>query len=136
MGLELHVNLSGPIADLTAPAIIDRYASHLRHVMADEVEDRVKLHLMGVLRHDRGVYIEWTHQEDLPDRINVTDRWIVYGPWLEGVGSRVGPVGTGKWPMTRFPGYHTYRIVTQEYNLVAEDRAYQELPPFLLELNA
>jgi hypothetical protein len=31
----------------------------------------------------------------------------VYGPWLEGVGSR-------NFPVTRFRGYHAFRVAAQE----------------------
>lgn len=48
----------------------------------------------------------------------VTDSGIVYGPWLEGVGSR-------NYPVTRFKGYHTFRKVTQEI----ERKAPQMLAP-------
>jgi hypothetical protein len=39
----------------------------------------------------------------------ITDQGVIYGYWLEGIGSRNAPV-------TRFKGYHTFRIITSELN--------------------
>lgn len=46
----------------------------------------------------------------------ITDGGIIYGPWLEGLGSRNSPV-------TRFPGYHTFRKATPILNAMAKDIA-------------
>lgn len=70
--------------------------------MADEGRRMVRTNLSGVLRHPTGYYeshIEWHY--DGADAV-VSDGMVVYGPWLEGVGSRNSPV-------TRFPGYWTFR---------------------------
>jgi hypothetical protein len=127
---------TGPMFDGEGPIVMARYCDELRQTMADEIEALVKFHLATVLRHSRGVYIGATHQVAEGDTITVTDRWIVYGPWLEGVGTRVGPPGSGKWPLTRFEGYHTYRIVADEYNLIAHERADEMLQPYIAILNA
>lgn len=37
----------------------------------------------------------------------VHDNSVIYGWWLEGIGSR-------NYPVTRFRGYHSFRIVAQE----------------------
>lgn len=45
-----------------------------------------------------------------------------YGPWLEGVGSR-------NYPVTRFPGYHIYRLVAQQI----DHDAKATVEPFIRE---
>jgi hypothetical protein len=50
----------------------------------------------------------------------VTDTPVVYGPWLEGVGSRNAPT-------TRFPGYHTFQLVSQKIDGEAGSLAEDEL---------
>jgi hypothetical protein len=127
---------TGPMFNGEGPVVAAQYCDDLRQTMADEIEAMVKFHLAMVIRVNHGVYMAATHQEASGDTITVTDRWIVYGPWLEGVGSRVGPPGSGKWPLTRFEGYHTYRIVAEEYNLIAHERADEMLAPYIAILNA
>jgi hypothetical protein len=136
MDITIDITTSGAVFDGRAEAAAHDYVNHVLHTVADETESRVKHHLDGVLRVNHGVYVSWTHQEQSGDEIAVTDRYIVYGPWLEGVGSRVGPPGSGKWPYTRFEGYHTYRIVGQEMEIAAPDIALRELPPYLAIMNS
>lgn len=45
-------------------------------------------------------------REDAPGW-KITDQGVVYGAWLEGIGSRNAPV-------TRFKGYHSFRIIRAE----------------------
>lgn len=42
-----------------------------------------------------------------PPGWKIWDQGLVYGPWLEGIGRR-------NYPVTRFKGYRTYRIIIQE----------------------
>ena len=129
--IEFEEDLIGPMFDGVGPAVMAEYCDEVRHTEADEIERLVKFHLAQVIRVNHGVYMGFIHQEASGDEITVTDRWIVYGPWLEGVGTRVGGPGTGKWPLTRFPGYHTFRIVFEEYNKIALERAEEMLPPYI-----
>jgi hypothetical protein len=129
--IEFEEDLIGPMFDGTGFTAIEAYCDEVRHTEADQIERMIKFHLAIVLKQDHGVYIGAIHQEASGDEITVTDRWIVYGPWLEGVGTRVGPRGSGHWPLTRFPGYHTFRIVFQEYDRIALERAEEMLPPYI-----
>ena len=52
---------------------------------------------------------------------------IVYGAWLEGTGSRNAS--------TRFKGYRTFRLVTQELNHRAVKMAEVVLQPYLRKMN-
>jgi hypothetical protein len=133
--LEFDVHASGAVFDGEAEKAAADFTDHIREVLADVSVAGVLVRLAQVLRSNHGTYMSYTHKEVQGDMIVVTDRWIIYGPWLEGVGTRVGPPGSGKWPLTRFMGYHTYRIVAQEVQLAAESIAYSELPPYLALMN-
>lgn len=53
-------------------------------------------------RHPTPYYETQTRTYWHGEEVRVDDRGVVYGPWLEGVGSRNSPV-------TRFPGYRGMR---------------------------
>lgn len=57
----------------------------------------------------------------------VTSDLATYGPWLEGTGSRN--------QTTRFKGYYSFRLATQELDTNAEDIAEETLKPYLEEMN-
>jgi hypothetical protein len=133
--LEFDVSATGAVFDGEAEKAAADFTEHIKEVLADVSVAGVLVRLAQVLQSNHGTYMSYTHKEVQGDMIVVTDRWIIYGPWLEGVGTRVGPPGSGKWPLTRFMGYHTYRIVAQEVQLAAESIAYSELPPYLALMN-
>jgi hypothetical protein len=63
---------------------------------------------------------------------------VIYGPWIEGI----GPGNFYIWPgrirrglSPRFPGYHAFQKIAHQVQSEASDLAYQELPPYLGELN-
>jgi hypothetical protein len=58
----------------------------------------------------------------------IVDGDVVYGPWLEGVGSRNSPV-------TRFAGYHTFRKAGQKLNGEAGVIANVVIKPYIGEIN-
>jgi hypothetical protein len=70
------------------------------HTYADEV--MVQQRLAQVLQHPTGYYQSKITVERAGTGYRVTDQGVVYGPWLEGTGSRNAPV-------TRFAGYQTFR---------------------------
>lgn len=45
-------------------------------------------------------YMTQVVNQEMPGQHVIHDRGVIYGPWLEGVGSRNSP-------RTRFPGYHS-----------------------------
>nr|ALS91095.1 MetaGeneMark_Unknown Function [uncultured bacterium] len=97
------INISGPLFD----GLADHEADRLAIAVVDDVSAQAKADWMTFLdssiRHPTPYYeTQITISVDNPHRKVVNDRGIVYGPWLEGVGSRNSPV-------TRFPGYHSLR---------------------------
>jgi hypothetical protein len=74
----------------------------------------VHARLRRVLKHPTGYYQSFIQTERKVDSTEINDGWPtsgtpVYGPWLEGTGSRNSPV-------TRFKGYRTFRLVAQRMN--------------------
>jgi hypothetical protein len=114
------VQVSGPLYDGTAPGIIDRYMKSAKDKIGQHAEDEVHARLGEVIRHPTGYYEGHIHTEMQADDLVVTDTPVVYGPWLEGVGSRNSP-------KTRFPGYHTFLLVSQKLDGEAEALADAEL---------
>lgn len=100
---DVEVNASGPLFDGRAAHEFAAYADEARENIVEFAEEHV-LGLMGAaFRHPTGYYESNVRTERASAEVSrVHDSGIVYGPWLEGVGSRNSPV-------TRFPGYFHWR---------------------------
>lgn len=72
---------------------------------ATEAQSRVRQRLDVVLRNPTGFYRSRVTSEVTPTLGRVHDSNVIYGPWLEGVGSRNA--------RTRFKGYSTFRKIAQ-----------------------
>ena len=107
-----------------------RYRNALSHKMAEDAKRRVLEILSGVLRHPTGRYESEIRIDGGGAEIHVNDGTIVYGPWLEGDGSRNSP-------NTKFPGYHTFRIAGQQidHDAYRESNDYLHEGGFLEEMN-
>lgn len=106
------VDFSGPLFDGRAEAAGRRLVRDIRDTLSDEGEEMVRRQLGRVLRHPTGYYESQVRSSvrGSHDAV-VTDGGVVYGPWLEGTGSRN--------ETTRFKGYRTFRVVTDELNRLA-----------------
>ncbi|MFI8448247.1 hypothetical protein [Streptomyces erythrochromogenes] len=100
---DVEVTVTGPLFDGRAAREFAAYADEAREQISEFAEEHV-LALMGAaFRHPTGYYESHVKTERVSaDTDRVHDSGIVYGPWLEGVGSRNSPV-------TRFPGYFHWR---------------------------
>ncbi len=99
--------------DAVFATALDRFSHDATADVADEGRRMVRTNLSRVLRHPTGYYeshIEW--HRDGGDAV-ISDDYVIYGPWLEGVGSRNSPV-------TRFPGYFTFRRTQPQLAAAAE----------------
>lgn len=78
--------------------------------MTDEIEEEVHAHvnadvhaiLNARIKHPTPYYETQIVTERAGGGLVVHDSGVIYGPWLEGTGSRNAPV-------TRFKGYHAFR---------------------------
>ena len=107
MSSDVDVNYSGPWFDGRADRAVDDYLRYAGKTVADEGVKRVKANLHAVIRHPTGFYEGHIQDHQAGETWHVDDGGVIYGPWLEGVGSRNSP-------RTRFPGYSTFRRTRQE----------------------
>ncbi len=88
---------------LTAPrATMARINDEVERDVANRTKQLVYEHFDRLFRRQTGYYLSQLHVATQGGERVVTDGGVVYGPWLEGVGSRNSPV-------TRFRGYAAYR---------------------------
>jgi hypothetical protein len=99
--------VQGPISSGAIHDHVDDYSADVAEALADEGKEMVHKQLRRVLRNPTGYYESHIDTRPLSStRYEIHDNDMVYGPWLEGTGSRNSPV-------TVFPGYRTFRIVEE-----------------------
>jgi hypothetical protein len=110
---------SGPLFDGRASAAAYLWTKDIEDHVSQDIVNRIHRRLKTVLQNPTGYYESMIHTEKHLDDVVVTDDPVVYGPWLEGVGSR-------NYPVTRFKGYGTFRLVARQMDrqmgMVAETR--------------
>ena len=100
------VTISGPFFDERNPAARrDLENDGLNRLGGQGVAD-VHQNLDASIRNPTPYYETQIATERDGDTQLVHDRGVIYGPWLEGVGSRNSPV-------TRFAGYFSFRRAAQ-----------------------
>jgi len=100
---DVDITISGPLFDGRAAREFAAYADEAREDIAEFAEEHV-LNLMGqAFRHPTGYYESNVMTERASaDVSRVHDSGVVYGPWLEGVGTR-------NRARPGFPGYFHWR---------------------------
>lgn len=99
---DIRVAKRGPMFDGRTAAAMHTYRDEISLRIAEEGEKLIRQRLKVVLQHPTGYYESRISVDRAGDGYRVSDGGVIYGPWLEGVGSRNSPV-------TRFPGYATFR---------------------------
>lgn len=125
MAFDVRVSYSGPLFDGRAAEAAEAFCRAAEQEVAEEGTRFVHTLLAGSLRHPTGRYQSGIHAEKAGVGWAVRDSMIVYGPWLEGVGSRNSPV-------TRFPGYFSFRRATaplQAASVMIAERVLQRFLP-------
>jgi hypothetical protein len=117
------VRTSGPFFDGRFGSGIDRMLRDVEEQIAEEGINLVRSRLGSVLKNPSGYYSSRISS----DGGRVHDGGVIYGPWLEGVGSRN--------QTTRFKGYATFRKTTQELERRSEDIAEDVVRAHIGELN-
>jgi hypothetical protein len=111
--MKVNVSVSGPLFQHGGAPVRNAIDEAIKDLMA-EGEERVKDQLYkghGLLT---GHYRRSVHGELVKSLHGVVnDSNVVYGPWLEGVGSRN--------QTTRFKGYAMFRNATQHLQRIAHD---------------
>lgn len=125
--MPVHVHAEGPL--------FDGRADHELAEAAKAIEDDVAhaayaewRRFMNISFRDPTPYYETqvTVQRER-DHAVVHDRGIIYGFWLEGIGSR-------NFPVTSFRGYHSARKATHEVEARAVAIGERTLRPYLARM--
>lgn len=141
MKIEISIDVSGPVFDGTHEAIMDHYVGHVTSELGDIAVNRIRKYLPEVYEYPRdpaslhgtqhfnpGLYVSDIHTDRMSSEINlVNDTPVVYGPWVEGVGSCNDS--------TRFKGHHAFRKIAQQLEAEAGAIADMAFQPYLAELN-
>lgn len=119
VSIEVDVHSHGPVFDGRASAAVRAFERAAEQEIAETGVNLVRSELSRVLRHPTGYYSSRVSA----DGNQVNDGGVIYGPWLEGVGSRN--------KTTRFKGYFTFRRVGQRLDRQAKHIAGRVLPKYL-----
>lgn len=106
--LSVRTRYSGPIFDIRARIAFRQFADELEEEAAEWALDHIKSTYHTHFKHPTGYYESNVRVHNEAGGVEVWDGgWAgpVYGPWLEGVGSRN--------QTTRFKGYHAFRKASQ-----------------------
>lgn len=116
--ITVTVDLSGPFTSADIGAALSDMVRECLRVVADQASANVHTNAEMFFRHPTPYYETQIHRFRQGGAELVGDRGVVYGPWLEGTGSRNRT--------TRFKGYHLWRLATQ--------RTEQEAPHLLRDV--
>jgi hypothetical protein len=124
--MSIDIDFQGPLFDGRAERAMADACDDARDDIAAYAEERV---LLGTSMHfkTRTPYYETriTTERVTSEVSLVHDQGVVYGPWLEGVGSR-------NYPATRFRGYGHWRAAKQAVELrgpqIAEAAVSRHMP--------
>lgn len=104
---EVTVTMTGPLFDGRAARALDELPNQIAGALGTEAHRRVLAGLDATLRKPTGAYrSRVTLYGPVAGQARVHDGRSVYGPWLEGTGSRNRT--------TRFKGYRNWRTATQQ----------------------
>lgn len=101
----VEVTLSGPLLDGRAGPIIQAMGREMQTDIATQGYADVMGNLNASLRNPTPYYETQVVVQDRADDLVVHDRGVIYGPWLEGFGSRNAT--------SRFKGYSNWRRAFQ-----------------------
>lgn len=101
--MSVDVDFTGPLFDGRAERAIERACDDARDDIAAFAEERVLMGTSANFRTRTPYYETRVTTERVSAEVSlVHDQGVVYGAWLEGVGSR-------NRPRPGFPGYHFWR---------------------------
>lgn len=103
-------------------------AQEWAHSLATIGASMVRSNLNRVLRVQTPYYRLQVEARPEPPGWKITDQGVIYGPWLEGTGSRNRT--------TRFKGYSTFRRTVQQINARAEAVGQPVVARFVGQMNS
>lgn len=133
MSSDIDVHFSGPMFDGQAVESMRRMSDEVQSEVAKAAEDTWQTLMDASFKNPTGAYQSHVNIARRDKDLVVNDGWpgsgLVYGPWLEGVGSRNSPV-------TRFPGYHALRRAAELVERDVPQIAAQIVDKYVAEANA
>lgn len=115
-GQQITIREAGPFFTGNPSAVIAQGLEQAMDDVAQAAYDSVQSMMAGSFQNPTGFYQGQVIVERAGDTRVVSDQGVIYGPWLEGVGSRNAS--------TRFKGYFHWRRSAQAVN--ARARAIAE----------
>ncbi|MGW6502965.1 hypothetical protein [Nonomuraea angiospora] len=129
MDIVVDVDLSGPIfRPGYAEQVIRQFLDEATLKVAGVGKADVDATLVRVLQHPTGYYQSKIAIRHFIGAAVIYDQRVIYGRWLEGVGSR-------NFPVTSFRGYHTFREVHGRLEQKADEVAGHVLHQYVRRLN-
>jgi len=123
------ITVSGPVFDRRADHEAEEFARDALHHAAAQGRSEVMLNLDRSIKHPTPYYETQIGIRDEDPRTKViNDSGVIYGFWLEGIGSR-------NFPVTRFKGYHSFRRAKQTLEAGLDALLENVLRPFLARMN-
>lgn len=112
---DIQITASGPLFDGRAAGIVTRMAADSQRKVAGAAEETWQAFMDATFRtQSPSGYQSHVNVATRSQDLVVNDRGVIYGYWLEGIGSRNSPV-------TRFPGYFNRRRAVQHIDGRASD---------------
>lgn len=126
--MSVDVKESGPVFDGKAEMAAHEFCNELRDKVADKAREHALVRMGESFKRNTGAYMSSIHVDRGDPSSYVHDLWaFVYGPWLEGDGSRN--------ETTRFKGYHSMRIAAGETEADVPEIADETIRPYLEMMN-
>lgn len=126
--ISITVVKTGPLFDGRAVQQLDRACDEIERRVAVLGASMIRTELHRVLKNETPYYRLQNEARPDPPGWMIWDRDVIYGPWLEGVGSR-------NFPATRFRGYSTYRRTFQRIDARAGVIAEYTIREFIPGMN-
>lgn len=124
---EIVYRKSGPVFDGRALAAVNELVSDVVEQLGKEAKAEVLEELGGSLQHPTGFYESQVQVTSTRTQAVVNDGGVIYGPWLEGTGSRNAT--------TRFKGYASFRKAADRIKAKAYRLAAAELGKYIGRMN-
>lgn len=103
---SIHSREKGPLLDGTAERVVQEYRQDLEKVLARRGAALVVRNLKSRIRNPTPYYWNQIRAVPVGGHWEVVDGNVVYGPWLEGTGSR-------NRARPGFPGYRSFQLAGQ-----------------------
>ena len=138
MEIILEVEIKGKLFDLKAKPIVDAIKRSVQTLVEKgegKLFERLRARPAGVFlsvaeagkKATKGHYYRNIQGKVEGLRGVIRDGNVIYGPWLEGIGSRN--------ITTRFKGYHSFRLTAQELQQEAPKIVRKQVEQAMRELN-